>query len=638
MSPVFVSAGCTRRPHVSAIHGGRIVYASRSNLIFADGDQIQEVRCLENEITAIASGDELLLAGDRAGTVHYFGAYTGRWAMDSSIEALGLFDGRRAVVCTLGEMHLLNLEERRIEKTVPNDWFPTCTAALDEAIVVGTQTGELLYFNGDLKMVRRHKAHSDSIRTMEPYMRKYMATASQDETIKVWEYGEPRLIQTLNGHTDWIYGLAWTEDGDLVSASADCSIIHWARRNGWENAMRLGGHKPFFNALRYNGSTIGQSYSGGFYKFDEELTDYISGHLDEIRSIDWRGEFILTSSFDMTSRIFLRGREVGRAQNHGHPLTAARFLDKHSLRLISSAQETILRLCEPTQLFYMCCISIENRGRIEGLCISSERTGQGRSICDYFGDLEELKPCAVPAELSLTNQATEDMDFESLNEHLLSTTAFNETQKLYGHYFEINDVAVSERYIVSCNRSLLKRFSGIFVWNKSYELVQYIGEHDYGIERLKFSSDGRYLAAVSRDKTASVYEVSGELRLIRRLTDHKRIVWDCSFSFDSGYLATCSRDKKVFIYSVPDFRVVSSLSFDCEATALCFSTRDGTLAVGLESGELVLIGEKMEEMSRSREHSQRINAIEFNEDGSKFASGGADGMLKVFNAPGPQGG
>ena len=42
---------------------------------------------------------------------------------------------------------------------------------------------------------------------------RHLATASGDKTAKVWEAASGQEVLTLSGHTDWVYGVAFSPDG-----------------------------------------------------------------------------------------------------------------------------------------------------------------------------------------------------------------------------------------------------------------------------------------------------------------------------------------------------------------------------------------------------------------------------------------
>jgi len=55
-----------------------------------------------------------------------------------------------------------------------------------------------------------------------------MVSASDDQTLKVWELAGGRQVATLQGHTSAVIGCAVTPDGQhVVSASADRTLKIW---------------------------------------------------------------------------------------------------------------------------------------------------------------------------------------------------------------------------------------------------------------------------------------------------------------------------------------------------------------------------------------------------------------------------
>ena len=69
-----------------------------------------------------------------------------------------------------------------------------------------------------------------------------LASAGQDQTIKVWDLVTGRSVRTLEGHTNWIFGLAFSPDGkQLASASHDETVRVWNVADGRE-IQTLRGH------------------------------------------------------------------------------------------------------------------------------------------------------------------------------------------------------------------------------------------------------------------------------------------------------------------------------------------------------------------------------------------------------------
>lgn len=75
------------------------------------------------------------------------------------------------------------------------------------------------------------KAHNDVVRKLFvlPGAREFVS-ASNDGTLKIWDLETGRVLQTLTGHTSFVYDISVTSNGDIVSTAEDRSVRIW--RNG----------------------------------------------------------------------------------------------------------------------------------------------------------------------------------------------------------------------------------------------------------------------------------------------------------------------------------------------------------------------------------------------------------------------
>ncbi|WUR03560.1 U3 small nucleolar RNA-associated protein 12 (UTP12) [Vairimorpha necatrix] len=666
-----VFGGCNIKTRTSLFHEDGVYFCSSSNILITDDVKVKEVVFLDGFLNFVqVVNSDFLLSGDNLGNLYLVRKgkeanlldsakqeklksnknrsekmSNEEWVVDkipfyNYLQDACFVDPNFIVCAFLKAIKIYDFKNMSIKSEIELNTVISCMNCNDSFVYVGTTNGDLFIYNLDLVLKHTIKIHDDRVQDLK--FKKinqtiFMISSSTDSTIKIWQINKKFLkhVQTLVGHNDWVSQVNWTQDNSILSSSSDKTIRLWK-----------------FTDLKWECDTI----LGGawiFYKFDECISDFISGHTDSVTKLDWSKNYLLSTSLDKTVRIFYNNREVGRPLTHGYEIQTGAFVEDWNLRIIVGGNETILRVLKPTYLFYQSCEWMKNNlkqiAEMHNNKTNLDDKNQQIHISeeeDLIFDETDFKFASVPAELSLTNDDIDHYDFQNVNEFLLSTTGFSEIKKVYGHYFEISDLAVSKNFIASSNKSLTKKFGGVFLWNKKLENIDYLEVHSYGINKLRFSPDEKYLCSVSKDKTSCIYEITHSNDTINIINDkwlkvkyinndHKRIVWDCAFSFDSKYIATCSRDKNVFIYDLQEEnKIVANFVFQNEVTALDFGPKNYTLVAGTEKGEIHKIIKKegdfklQEEIIRA--HSQGVTVIRFNKKGDLVATGGHDGLINIY--------
>uniref|UniRef100_A0A4W2GD78 Elongator complex protein 2 n=1 Tax=Bos indicus x Bos taurus TaxID=30522 RepID=A0A4W2GD78_BOBOX len=380
------------------------------------------------------------------------------------------------------------------------------------------------------------------------------------------------LETVLAGHENWVNAVHWQpsfyKDGilqqpmRLLSASMDKTMILWA-----------------------------PDEESGVWLEQKEWTPeiVISGHFDGVQDLTWdpEGEFIITVGTDQTTRLFapwkrkdqsqVTWHEIARPQIHGYDLKCLAMISR--FQFVSGADEKVLRVFSAPRNF------------VENFCAI---TGQSMNhvLCDQDGDLPE--GATVPA-LGLSNKAVFQGDMASQHsdeeelfsgfeyhqvafqpsllteppteDHLLQNTLWPEVQKLYGHGYEIFCVACSssQTLLASACKAAKKEHAAIILWNTaSWKQVQNLIFHSLTVTQMAFSPDDKFLLAVSRDRTWSLWKrqdtIPPELDPVFSLfaftnkvtAVHSRIIWSCDWSPDGKYFFTGSRDRKVVVWGECD--------------------------------------------------------------------------------------
>ncbi|KAF7475795.1 elongator complex protein 2 isoform X2 [Marmota monax] len=433
------------------------------------------------------------------------------------------------------------------------------------------------------------------------------------------------LETVLAGHENWVNAVHWQpsfyKDGvlqqpvRLLSASMDKTMILWAPDE--ESGVWLEQRE-----------------------WSPEIV--ISGHFDGVQDLMWdpEGEFIITVGTDQTTRLFapwkrkdqsqVTWHEIARPQIHGYDLKCLAMINR--FQFVSGADEKVLRVFSAPRNF------VENFCAISGHSLS-------HVLCDQDSDLPE--GATVPA-LGLSNKAvfqgdmtSQPSDEEELltstgfeyhqvafqpslltepptEDHLLQNTLWPEIQKLYGHGYEIFCVACnnSKTLLASACKAAKKEHAAIILWNTtSWKQVQNLVFHSLTVTQMAFSPNDKFLLAVSRDRTWSLWKrqdtVSPEFDPIfslfaftNKITSvHSRIIWSCDWSPDSKYFFTGSRDKKVVVWgecdcgddciehSIGPCSSVLDVGGSVTAVSVCpvlDSSGRYVVAVGLECGKICL--------------------------------------------------
>ncbi|XP_060527513.1 elongator complex protein 2 isoform X2 [Cylas formicarius] len=487
------------------------------------------------------------------------------------------------------------------------------------------------------------------------------------------------LESVLAGHEGWVYSVNWSPNSlQLLSASIDKTMIIWEFddllglwtekvRVGEVGGNTLGFYGGFFGAA--GDSIVAHSYHGAFHIWSKVQNEEwkpsvtIGGHFNEVSDLQWEpnGGFIFSISADQTTRIHVpwsrEGKqgtwhELARPQVHGYNMSSLAVFSGY--KFASGAEEKVIRVFNAPATF------IENLGR---LCAMNEGTSNNGSYASNWVP----KGASVPS-LGLSNKAVynednlndatpvdkknpypEESHFKAqllteppTEETLLQNTLWPETQKLYGHGYEIFALAASPdgKYLASACRATQTQHAAIFIWDTTkWQQTQKLMSHHLTVVQMKFSPDSKRLLSVSRDRRWTIFFRNDEnaFELIsttdKNNSIHTRIIWTCAWTHDSQYFATGSRDGKLVVWhenltmepSLPLGRyevACEPLQFVRESvTAVAFGPNfvhaAYLVAVGFDSGEVQVLNWRnfqftlVLRLSTSDAHHLTVRKLEF---------------------------
>ncbi|GAA5940941.1 Elongator subunit ELP2 [Sporobolomyces koalae] len=467
----------------------------------------------------------------------------------------------------------------------------------------------------------------------------------------------------LLGHESWVTGLNWAPftsttlpDDDsttlrLLSASADRSMILWtplqthepttsAASTLWTSQHRFGEFSSvtnlgFFGALwGKDARTVLASGWGGSWHVWNARTGEIdewepqvatTGHLAKVSQVVWEpeGEYLLSASHDMSTRLHAPWRrptsdgteietwhEIGRPQIHGYPLSSLAFINR--LQFVSGADEKLIRVFDAPQNFVdslsnLSRVRVDGDGKERPMAANVPPLGLSNRAIASQAEAEQLAPpsndpfeTVAPVNFSVNEQNP------PLEEQLLGSTLWPETEKLYGHSFELVTLCSAHKspIIASACKATLPSHALIRLFDtRTWQPVRTEGGvlegHSLTITKVEFSRDDKWLLSVSRDRTWRLYERIEDdslgYRPVASSKSHARIIWDACWSLDSSFFATASRDKTTKIWTRQadtTWDCVQTIKLDEAATSVATtylsSAQLHLLAIGLENGQVHL--------------------------------------------------
>ncbi|WP_263354546.1 WD40 domain-containing protein [Acidicapsa acidisoli] len=162
----------------------------------------------------------------------------------------------------------------------------------------------------------------------------WLASASNDKTLKLWDVANGREVRTLSGHSDSVTSVVFSPDGRLLaSGSADMTVKVWDVTTGRE-LRSIGGHTDIPRVLSF--SPDGRSLASDAY-LESELTisDVATGqtvrklelndHHQAVLSPDWRWLATTTYTPSITIWNFSSGERVKSLEGHEEIVSAMAF-------------------------------------------------------------------------------------------------------------------------------------------------------------------------------------------------------------------------------------------------------------------------------------------------------------------------
>ncbi|KAK0747323.1 WD40-repeat-containing domain protein [Apiosordaria backusii] len=452
------------------------------------------------------------------------------------------------------------------------------------------------------------EGHSDSVYSVAfSADGRQLASGSYDNTVKIWDPASGQCLQTLEGHSDSVYSVAFSADGrQLASGSYDNTVKIWDPTSG-QCLQTLKGHSNSVNSVVFSADSR-QLASGSGDKTVKiwdpasgQCLQTLEGHSNWVNSVVFSadGRQLASGSDDNTVKIWdpASGQCLQTLEGHSNWVNSVVF-SADGRQLASGSYDNTVKIWDPTS----------------GQCLQTLK-GHSNSVNSvvFSADSRQLASGSGDKTVKIWDPASGQC-----------------LQTLEGHSDWVNSV------VFSADGRQLASGSGdktVKIWDPaSGQCLQTLEGHSDWVNSVVFSADGRQLASGSYDKTVKIWDpASGQC--LQTLEGHSHWVNSVAFSADSRQLASGSGDKTVKIWDPASGQCLQTLEGHSNwVNSVVFSADGRQLASGSDDNTVKIWDPTSGQCLQTlKGHSNSVNSVVFSADSRQLASGSGDKTVKIWD-------
>ena len=509
----------------------------------------------------------------------------------------------------------------------------------------------------------------------------YLASGSNDNTIKIWEVETGRLLRTLTGHTDSVYSVSYSPDGKYVaSGSQDKTIKLWEVTTG--NCIRtLTGHTSYVKSVMYSpdGKHLASAAWDNTIKVWEVTTGVciktLIGHTDSVYSVAYSpdGKYVASGSGDKTIKVWeaATGECVKTLSGHTDIVRSVSFAPNGKYFASNSDDETIKIWEVATGNCVKTLIGSESISSVsyspDGKYLVSASVGaaklwevaSGNCIKTLSGGRIAYSPdgaylAIAYARITILKVPTGECikeigdDSSTVYSVAYSPDGTVASGSIYGA--KLWDTLKGEcvktfsgyRYVAynPGGTYLVSTWSSNIYLNKvaTGEYIKKFEGHTDEVNSVCYSPDGKYIASGAgdsykcADKTVKIWEAATG-KCLKTLEGHDNAVLSVCYSPDGKYLASGSADYKIKIWEAVTGKCIKTLTEHTSYVKSVTYSPDGKYLASGSSDKTVKIWETKtwKCVKTLTDHKRTVTSVCYSPDGKYLASGSWDGTIKIWN-------
>jgi WD40 repeat protein/ABC-type dipeptide/oligopeptide/nickel transport system ATPase subunit len=460
---------------------------------------------------------------------------------------------------------------------------------------------------------------------------KFLATGSDDATVKIWDAETGDCLHTLTEHTNRVWSVRFSPDGRLlVTCSGDGTIRMWDVAT-WNSLEVLTGYRNWFFAIDVSPDSqmLAVANVGNVVKIwnisTKQPVATLCRHTTWVSSLHFsaNGKFLGTASGDGAVHLWDTStwQEIYHWQGYSNLIESVVF-DPTGTKLLTSSRDGILREWD-----------VQTQTMLQ--------TFTGHQLCVWSIDYSPDGRCsdgeATPTIVSGSADSTVKLwDAETGN---LLQTFSAQAGDVWSVKFSPDGQFIAGVALDN---------TGVCLWLVTGELCGTFIGHTHLVRSIAFSpvcgaspaENSQLLATASYDGCWRLWDVKTR-ELLGCYSGHTNWIFDLTFSPDGRSIATCSADLTVRLWDVATGHLLQTFAgYTLEILCLKFSPNGQYLATGggeasteKQSQPTIRIwdlntGKIFQTLTG---HVDRILSIDYSPDGKLLVSSSGDETIKIWD-------